>query len=1221
MERLVEALLKSKRWLVAALALAALAGCGGSDGVAPPPPTEGSATLGAAGGTVPGPDGVAVTVPVDALATDLTLRVARDSTGAPPLLDDIPPLSGIYSFTPHGIAFRDTVRVRVPFDASLLVPGHRPVFMYAQPGGRWTMLVSDVTEEAGALTAPLLGFSWGYVADLNPGPGTPVAPMSLVLVSPAPASLPFASPTNSFRRLEQAQTIRIHAELAPYMTQPGRSGSCASTSTLPVPRLELVRVIGPWPMPTPYVAPPIGITHPGAPVVGSASGTRTDFDVPIDQTHNGTAYFLVRLYCGRWRGDGTVDASSETNPLQFGFVVLRVDIATPVGAPTITQQPQDVAVTAGNRAEFRVAATAPDALTIGWQRSNDGGSTWANTGVTGDAYAFAPAQASDSGAKLRANVCNQLGVTLNCVTSNVATLTVVPATVAPVFTQPPQSMSVVEGQSASFTAVVSATPTPTVRWYREATSGPATQVGPTCTGSAGQTACTYTTVAASLADSGARFFAIATNGTDNTMSAVATLTVTPAAVAPAVPAAEPADVSVTAGASATFSVNASGTAPLSYQWQRDGTNLVGANSASYTLANAQSADNGVRFRVIVSNSAGSAASREATLTVTAPPPPASSGICTSSNTAGWCWARPAPHGNDLSALAFDGSAVQVVGPRTAMRSTDAGATWTTTFNALDVYWWDLAAPGNGVLLGATQGGFGPDFGIYRSTDGGQTWASVLREEVFSIAVENATQGVAVGRGIWRTSDGGATWSVAQAPSSTVQLDRVTSPAAGVYVAIGYMLGTGAVIMRSTDGGQTWTSPVPNTTEQLADVAFGNAMTGVIITGYGKVLRTTDGGATWSMPSEITPNGLATVAFASPTTVVTISAQGPVFRSTDGGITWAAGDDLGFSGVENLRQLRFRSSSEGYAVAMNGQVWRTSDAGVGWTLMAGGSDLEAFSAVRFRYGAGLAAGLGGLYETQDDGVSWVQIDARPVYDVALLDNVVRVSVGVVGIRRTADRGQTWTTVAAASGQALFGLAFVPSTGLATTGVAVGNDGSNGVMVRTTDSGLSWSPVAIGAVPQLWAIAFSDSSPNLGIAAGSQRTLLRTTDAGASWTPITMSALAPNEVIQAVRFSSMAVFIAADSGLYRSTDGGFTWSHVYQNERGSMLDVAFLSATDAIAVGVSGAIARSTDGGATWTRVDVPVTTTLSGVAYSGSGAGVVAVGDGGAILRNTQAGAP
>ena len=80
---------------------------------------------------------------------------------------------------------------------------------------------------------------------------------------------------------------------------------------------------------------------------------------------------------------------------------------------------------------------------------------------------------------------------------------------------------------------------------------------------------------------------------------------------------QPTNQTVTVGQTATFSVAASGTAPLSYQWQKNGSNISGATSSSYTTPATTASDNGATFKVAVSNSAGSATSNTATLTVNA----------------------------------------------------------------------------------------------------------------------------------------------------------------------------------------------------------------------------------------------------------------------------------------------------------------------------------------------------------------------------------------------------------------------------------------------------------------------------------------------------------------------------------------------------------------------------------------------------------------------------
>jgi hypothetical protein len=90
----------------------------------------------------------------------------------------------------------------------------------------------------------------------------------------------------------------------------------------------------------------------------------------------------------------------------------------------------------------------------------------------------------------------------------------------------------------------------------------------------------------------------------------------PAVVLPSI-ATEPASQSVTAGQSATFSVTASGAAPLAYQWNKNNAAIGGATTFSYTTPATASADNGAQFTVVVSNSAGSVTSSAATLTVNA----------------------------------------------------------------------------------------------------------------------------------------------------------------------------------------------------------------------------------------------------------------------------------------------------------------------------------------------------------------------------------------------------------------------------------------------------------------------------------------------------------------------------------------------------------------------------------------------------------------------------
>jgi len=117
-----------------------------------------------------------------------------------------------------------------------------------------------------------------------------------------------------------------------------------------------------------------------------------------------------------------------------------------------------------------------------------------------------------------------------------------------------------------------------------------------------------------LSDNGAQFSVVVTNVAGSATSAVAILTATSGAAPPSITT-QPSNVTVTEPAAANFSVVATGDAPLSYQWKRNGTNTSGATSSSYALNPTAVTDTGAQFSVAVSNAAGSVTSSVANLTV------------------------------------------------------------------------------------------------------------------------------------------------------------------------------------------------------------------------------------------------------------------------------------------------------------------------------------------------------------------------------------------------------------------------------------------------------------------------------------------------------------------------------------------------------------------------------------------------------------------------------
>lgn len=187
------------------------------------------------------------------------------------------------------------------------------------------------------------------------------------------------------------------------------------------------------------------------------------------------------------------------------------------------------------------------------------------------------------------------------------------APVAPSISAQPVSTSVVTGTSASFSVTASGDGL-SYQWQLSSDGINYTDIA-TATGAS------YTTPATATTDSGKLFRVHVSNSVGNVFSNSATLTVASAPVAPVITT-QPVNQSVTAPATATFTVTATGTPTPTYQWQlsTDGgatfNNISGATSASYTTPATVTSGSGKRFRVLLGNTAGTAVSALAQLTVT-----------------------------------------------------------------------------------------------------------------------------------------------------------------------------------------------------------------------------------------------------------------------------------------------------------------------------------------------------------------------------------------------------------------------------------------------------------------------------------------------------------------------------------------------------------------------------------------------------------------------------
>jgi uncharacterized repeat protein (TIGR01451 family) len=262
-----------------------------------------------------------------------------------------------------------------------------------------------------------------------------------------------------------------------------------------------------------------------------------------------------------------------------------------IDPPEVTRQPTDVTVAVGGSATFSLSAIGDPPLTYQWFFNV----IYPIQGATNTVLTLTNLQPSDSGT-YQAEITNPA----DTVNTHEAVLQV---KFPPAIAAPPASLVVTQGNTATFDVTVSGDPPFTYQWFFNGTN-------------ALVDATNSSLVLPDAQPAQAGNYRVSVAGDVGVVtSAVATLVVL---VPPAI-VQQPANLTVSAGASATFTASATGSAPLGYQWFFNGTNaLAGATGAILTLPSVQAADAGA-YSVLVANAAGTATSAAATLTVRMPP--------------------------------------------------------------------------------------------------------------------------------------------------------------------------------------------------------------------------------------------------------------------------------------------------------------------------------------------------------------------------------------------------------------------------------------------------------------------------------------------------------------------------------------------------------------------------------------------------------------------------
>lgn len=265
--------------------------------------------------------------------------------------------------------------------------------------------------------------------------------------------------------------------------------------------------------------------------------------------------------------------------------------------PVITSHPQSETVNAGQIVTFSASSSGNPSPSIQWQFSSNSGSTWSNiAGATSATYSFTTSSVNNN-YRYRAVFTNAIGTAI----TNSAILSV---QYAPIVTSHPQSTTVIEPATATFNASINGNPAPSIQWQISTNSGS------TWNNISGATGATYS-FTSSLASSGNRYRAVASNVLGSVTTSAGTLTVLSKPVFTTQPYSRRL-VYVTG----TVDAVATGSPSPSYKWQvsyNKGASWQdafgsGYNTSSYPLINAEGE---LQYRCIATNSAGSTISQVA----------------------------------------------------------------------------------------------------------------------------------------------------------------------------------------------------------------------------------------------------------------------------------------------------------------------------------------------------------------------------------------------------------------------------------------------------------------------------------------------------------------------------------------------------------------------------------------------------------------------------------
>ncbi len=382
-----------------------------------------------------------------------------------------------------------------------------------------------------------------------------------------------------------------------------------------------------------------------------------------------------------------------------------------------------------------------------------------------------------------------------------------------------------------------------------------------------------------------------------------------------------------------------------------------------------------------------------------------SGALFESNDGGSTWIQrnvPFSLGSPLYGLFFLDSQNGWVYGNENYRTTDGGSTWIPMQFLGSTYFMKFYT----TTFGLTTG----NFGVYISLDGGSSWIeSPNGMNAFDFS-DNLNGLGASDNGIYKTTDGGNTFTLVNTGNTKAVAFLSSTIAVGI---------ADDTLIRSTDGGETWNAVVPaNGKSELlpvsSDIVLAWGRTGNFPNYDDRIFRSSDGGQSWIDLGEVMQNGVFAFSENNFQIVAASDLNGNMFHSADAGLNWtqsfiSQGQQPGFL---SSASPYFADAQTGYFGYGPGFIIKTTDGGASWFQISSGNGESLNDVDRFDNGNLIAVGDNGTILTNSGGTSpWIikptisQYKIKAVQVVGPSEVVALDEIGQVYL--SADGGTSWT----------------------------------------------------------------------------------------------------------------------------------------------------------------------------------------------------------------------